>query len=332
MAGAETVSDSWRPTVTLPVMRQRARLLATLRAFFASRDVLEVETPLLSQAAVTDRHLDSLVTDVQVPGQGLRRYYLQTSPEFAMKRLLASGSGPIYQIARVFRNGERGRLHNPEFTMLEWYRPGYDHHALMDEVDALLQALELVPAPARFSYAEAFRNYAGVDPFVNDIARLRHCLVAHDVDVSAALHDQARDSWLDLILTHVIEPQWRRQALNCYLYDYPPSQAALARIRHSPGLPAVAERFELYLHGIEVANGYHELTDVNEQRRRFLHDLALRQQQQLPQVPVDDRLLAALQAGLPACAGIAIGIDRLLMVLAGVDTLQQVMCFPLERA
>jgi lysyl-tRNA synthetase class 2 len=319
----EIETTDWRPTATLDALRARAETLASIRRFFDERGVLEVETPALSAAAVTDLHLHSVAC--RLDGDDRPRY-LQTSPEYAMKRLLAAGSGPIYQLCKVFRDGERGRRHNPEFTMLEWYRPGWDHHRLMDEVDELLQAILGTPAAERLIYAEAFQRHAGVDPHAASDGELRSRVAALDV---AGVEELDRDDLLDLILSHVVERQLGA-GRPTFLVDYPASQAALARIR--PGDPPVAERFEVFVDGLELANGFHELADPAEQRRRFAADLAERRRRGLPEVAVDERLLAALAAGLPDCAGIALGIDRLVMLKVGTRDIADVIAFPIERA
>jgi lysyl-tRNA synthetase class 2 len=305
----------------------RADILARIRAFFAARGVLEVETPVLAHHPATDPHIHSLHTRCSGPGVPAgETLYLQTSPEFAMKRLLCAGAGPIYQVARVFRDDERGRLHNPEFTLLEWYRPGFDHHALMDEVAALVCAvLELPPASERLGYAEVFRAHLGLDPHAAATAELAAC--AHDHGLDAATLD--RDACLDLLLSHLIQPRLGIER-PFFLYDYPASQAALARLR-GEGSP-VGERFELYLHGIELANGYHELGDAGEQRARFMQDSERRRALGLPVLPIDERLLAALEHGLPDCAGVALGLDRLVMLAAGVRDIDEVMAFTTPRA
>lgn len=251
-----------------------------------------------------------------------------------MKRLLAAGSGPIYQICKVFRNGEAGRLHNPEFTMLEWYRPGFDQHALMDEVEALAAGLlaDIITAPAeRVTYADAFRRYAGVDVHKASLAALQDCVRESGIAAVPGLDDHDRDAWLDLLLTHVVEPQLGRGRL-CFIHDYPAAQAALARIRHHPPAPAVAERFELYVNGVELASGYHELRDGQEQRRRFERDKALRRAARIADIPLDENLLAALEQGLPACAGVAVGVDRLVMLALGAVDIREVLAFPIDRA
>ncbi|WP_241695916.1 EF-P lysine aminoacylase EpmA [Solimonas terrae] len=316
---------NWKPTASFDTLRARAALLARIRQFFAEREVLEVTTPVLSRHATVDRHIDSFAT---VDGR-----WLQTSPEFAMKRLLAAGSGPIWQLAPVFRLDEQGRHHNCEFTMLEWYRPGFDHRRLMDEVESLLRSCDAPESGwRRFSYREAFELHAGFDPHTLDAsalrARLRERGVAGPDDLSAD-EGADRDFWLDLWMSHVVGPQLGRGA-PAFLYDFPASQAALARVRDE--LPPVAERFELFWHGIELANGFHELTDAVEQRNRFEADQVWRRQRGRVVPPHDRELIAALQSGLPACAGVAIGVERLLMMLLGKSCIDEVMAFPADRA
>ena len=327
-------TSRWRPGADLATLRLRAELLARIRAFFAAREVLEVETPALSAAAITDPHLASFAVCYTGPGpRHGRTLYLHTSPEFPMKRLLAAGSGCIYQIARVFRDGEAGRLHNPEFTLLEWYRVGFDHHRLMDEVTEL--ATELLGGrvslvePERLSYRAAFQRYLALDPHRATVAELAVCAERFGVSIPPGMPADETDPWLDLLLTHRIEPRLGAGRLT-FLYDYPASQAALARLR--PGDPPVGERFELYLDGIELANGFHELGDAGEQRRRFEAENAARRARGLPEMLVDEHLLAALAAGLPDCAGVALGFDRLAMLAAGKQSLAEVLAFPFDRA
>jgi len=293
--------------------------------------VLEVETPLLSHHASTEPHLRSLSTRYTGPGspQGCT-LQLQTSPEFAMKRLLAAGSGPIFQICKAFRDGEAGQRHNPEFTMLEWYRPGLDYHALMDEVAELLATIfQTDTACQHLSYAEAFQAHAGCDPHTASDSDLRRCLHKvtegefQDIDVAE------RDILLDLIMSHVIEPHLGKSG-PIFVYDYPASQAALAHVR--AGDPPVAERFELYIDGVELANGYHEVVTVAEQQACFERDREKRRRLQLPEVMPDQRLLAAMDNGLPACSGVALGVDRLLMVLAQATNIDEVLAFPVDIA
>lgn len=324
----------WRPTASLEIVKLRARMLARIRDFFARRAVLEVETPILSAAGVTDPHLHSFTSRYTGPsaprGQTL---YLHTSPEFPMKRLLAAGSGSIYQICKVFRDGESGRLHSPEFTMVEWYRTGLDHHALMDETLALvmdvLEGQPVLAPPEKFSYREAFERHVGLDPHRADSATLAAAAKRHGIETSVDFPHESPDMLRDLLLTHVVEPQLGRGRLMA-LYDYPASQAAQARVR--PGTPPLASRFEIYLEGIELANGFHELTDTAEQRARFERDLAKRWERGLPAVPMDEQLLTALKSGLPHCAGVALGFDRLVMAAVDAQSIGEVLAFPIDRA
>lgn len=328
-------SGDWRPTAALEVLKLRARMLERIRAFFSARGVLEVETPMLSAAAVTDPMLASFATRYTGPlfPHG-RMLYLHTSPEFPMKRLLAAGSGSICQICKVFRDGEAGRRHNPEFTMVEWYRVGFDHHRLMDETAELVMELLAPPLslkpPERLTYREAFGHHAGLDPYAASADEFRKIAKAHGIHVSPDLlaqNDLA--AWRDLLLTHVVEPKLGQGRLT-FLYDYPATQASLARIQ--PGNPPVAARFELYLNGIELANGFHELADADEQRTRFERQQHDRKTRGLPAAPMDERLLAALHEGLPDCAGVALGFDRLVMLAVGARSIEEVLAFPLERA
>ena len=327
-------SISWRPTADLAILRLRAGLLARARAFFAARGVLEVETPALSAAAITDPHLISFSTIYSGPGpRHGQTLYLHTSPEFPMKRLLAAGSGCIYQFARVFRDGEAGRRHNPEFTLLEWYRVGFDHHRLMAEVAELVAELLAgrlaLAEPERLSYRELFQHYLDLDPHRAGVAKLAACAEARNVPIPPGMPAGDTDPWLDLLLTHCIESRLGRGRLT-FVYDYPASQAALARLR--PADPPVGERFELYLNGVELANGFHELGDAAEQYRRFELENAARRARDLPVMPVDGNLLAALEAGLPNCAGVALGFDRLVMLAAGKASLAEALAFPVDRA
>jgi len=316
--------NDWPPSASMAVLQLRARLLNRIRAFFDTCGVLEVETPCLSVAANPDPHVESITARTH---DGVR--YLHTSPEFPMKRLLAAGSGNIWQLARVFRAGEAGRRHNPEFTLLEWYRVGRDHHRLMDEVEALLRAVfddDIEPA-RRLTYRDAFREMAGLDPFTATITDFRACAARHGV-AAPELGEDA-DAWRDLLLSHVVEPALPRRT-PVFIHDWPASQAALARIRNDD--PPVAERFELFWQGMELANGYHELTDPDEQRRRFTAENRRRTANGQPPMPIDERLLAAQEHGLPDCAGVALGFDRLVMIAAGVDDIRQVLAFDWARA
>jgi elongation factor P--(R)-beta-lysine ligase len=318
---------SWLPTATRETLLRRAAMLAGVRAFFAARRVLEVETPILSAAAVSDPQLESLATRIAgLPGE----FYLQTSPEYSMKRLLAAGSGDIYQICKVFRDEERGRWHNPEFTMIEWYRLGFDDAALMDEVEALVGSLlkpQRTLAPAeRLNYSTALERHAGVDAYQSSDADLAAAAQRHGIVCDARLD---RDARLDLLMGLVVGPRLGRDR-PCFICDYPASQASLARIR--PGLPAVAARFELYLDGVELANGFHELQDAAEQRARFSRDLNTRRERGRQQRPIDEHLLAALEHGMPDCAGVALGFDRLVALGLSANAVGQVMAFTVDNA
>jgi lysyl-tRNA synthetase class 2 len=311
----------------LSALRSRAVLLRAAREFFASRRVLEVETPILSAAAVSDPQIESLSTRVAGMAEPL---YLCTSPEYAMKRLLAAGSGDIYQICKVFRDAERGRWHNPEFTLIEWYRLGFDDAQLMAEVEALIREM-LAPyrrlAPAEhLTYAAALRQHAGVDAYGASDAELLEAALRHGIVCHAELD---RDARLDLLMGLVVAPRLGF-GRPCFIVDYPASQAALARLK--PGLPPVAARFELFLDGVELANGFHELIDGGEQRARFARDLQARRARGQVQPPLDERMLDALTAGLPDCAGVALGFDRLAALAIGAPQLADAMAFTIDNA
>lgn len=313
----------WRPTASPDLLQARARLNHTLRAFFAARSILEVETPLLSHAIGSDPNLHPVTAFYQAhPHAVAETLYLQTSPEFAMKRLLAAGSGPIYQLCKALRNGEEGSKHNPEFTMLEWYRPGFTLVQLMDEVEALVGAALGAQSCQRLTYREVFLRYVAVDPHTATLAELA-TLVQRTINLHKAEAD--RDTLLELLYSHVIEPALVEPV---FIFDYPASQAALARISTDTKGQQVAQRFELVIKGMEIANGYDELVDANEQQRRFGVDQAQRRARGLPAYPIDERLLAALAQGLPPCAGVAMGVDRLLMLLTGARTIAEVLAFP----
>ncbi len=314
---------NWQPTASFEILRQRADMISRIRAFFAERGVWEVETPLLSHATVTDAHIMSIEAPFKEMGSGKEEIcYLQTSPEYAMKRLLAAGSGSIFQITKAFRQGEVGRLHNPEFTMLEWYRLGFDHHALMDELDELLQVVLKLPPAMRMSVADVYQQCVGIDPHTATVEDLKKCAEQYVESYPDLPND--KNNWLDLLFTHCIEPQLGKDA-PLFLYDFPVSQAALAKIRQEN--PPVASRFEMYFKGVELANGFHELQDSVEQRKRFEADLKYRETQGIPLVPMDERFLAALQQGLPDCAGVALGIDRLIMLALGCETVAATLSF-----
>ena len=305
---------TWQPAASRKALAARAALLASIRAFFQARRVLEVETPLLGTATAPERHMEPL------PCRG---GYLRTSPEMEMKRLLAAGSGPIYQICRAFRQDEAGPLHNPEFTILEWYRPGWDWQELMAEVEALTRDLLGIGPARRLTYRQAFLDHAGIDPFSADRATLEAAVRG------AVPGGLDRPGLLDLLLLQRVEPALKQSGGAVFLSDFPPWAAAMARI--DPGPPAVAQRFELYVDGVELANGYQELTDAAEQRRRLEAVNRERATEGAASLPLDARFLQALEAGLPGCAGVAMGVDRLLMCRLQATDLREVLAFPHDR-
>ena len=300
-------------------LQLRAQILAKIRAFFTRRDVLEVETPLLSHSTNPAPHLHSFITKYQT-----RNLYLQTSPEFAMKRLLASGSGDIYQICKAFRDGEEGKLHNPEFTILEWYRINFNHHELMDEMEQFLHFVLNAASARRITYRELFLQHLGVDPF-GETDELKKIALAKGLGADLA---NDHDTWLQLLLTHFIEPNLG-QKHPVFVYDFPASQAMLAKI--NPDNPKVAERFEVYFKGMELANGFHELNNPQEQRQRFEEENKKRAQLNLPVIPLDENFLASLEH-LPPCAGVAVGIDRLIVLAAQTKSLAEAITFPIGNA
>lgn len=320
-------ATEWRASATPALLRRRAALLAEVRRFFATREVLEVDTPLVVNAPVSDVHIHSARVTFQPETAG--PFFLQTSPEYAMKRLLAGGSGDIYQICHVVRALERGRLHNAEFTLVEWYRLGWTLPALIDEVEALVRALlgpsAAVRAGERISYREAFLAHVGLDPFTASLEELAQATRAAGFQEATG----ERDALLELLMGVKVGPRLGRGALT-FVYGYPASQAALAQL--DPHDTRAAQRFELYCEGIELANGFHELADAREQRARFERDNAERRRLGLDTAALDERLLAALEAGLPDCCGVALGFDRLVMLAAGADEIDQVLPFPIERA
>lgn len=317
------------PPIRHEALRLRARWYAVLRTFFIERGVTEVETPILSRAGNTEPNIDGFSTTFTGPiGAGARERFLRTSPEYPLKRLLAEGFGDCYELGRVFRNGEAGTSHNPEFTMLEWYRVGFDHRRLMLECAQLVRtALALVERDAEvtaLSYREWFRRGLGIDPFMADERALREPLAEFRIDPEGL----TRDDWLDLLVTHRLQSALQDGVITI-VYDFPASQCSLARIRQ--GQPPVAERFELYLGRQELANGYHELNDAGEQRARFEHDNARRRARGQSELPLDEHLLAVLDR-LPDCAGVALGVDRLLMDMLGTADIRDVLAFPFSVA
>lgn len=329
-SGAPAVE--WRPSASVDTLRLRARLNALVRGYFAERGVIEVETPILSVAANTDPNIASFSLQFSGRTDGApRTRWLRTSPEFALKRLLAAGVGDCYELGRVFRDGEAGGRHNPEFTMLEWYRVGWDHRRLIDETaDLVRAALALVGRDAslrRVAYRDLYLQGLGLDPFEADIAQLRAALGEVRIDPDGL----NRDDWLDLLMTHRLQPGFDPDQLLA-VHDYPASQCALARVRDDGDGHPVAERFELYLGPLELANGYHELSDADEQGARFDHDRDVRMQRDGFAPPRDEALLRALAAGFPDCAGVAMGMDRLLMAILRSERIAEVLAFDFTRA
>lgn len=317
--------SAWRPGATLATLRRRAEILATIRAFFAARGVLEVDTPQLSPVTATDPLLASVPA---LPWADDTRWFLQTSPEFAMKRLLAAGSGPIYQIAHAFRRAEHGRLHNPEFSMLEWYRPGFDAEALAAEVAELVTAVIGAREVRRDAWGSLFRAGVGLDPFTAGDADLRAAAARSAGDT---VRGWARDELLDLLFSEHVEPQLGQGCLQ-FVDAFPAARASLARTLNDADGHRVADRFELFIDGCEIANGYHELLDAAELRTRMEADNAARRALGEDAIPVDERLLAAMAHGLPPCAGVALGVDRLVMIALGARDIDDVLAFSAPRA
>lgn len=319
----------WQPTASIDNLLKRAAILSEIRRFFSDRGVLEVETPAMSQATVTDVHLFPFQTRFVGPGasQGMT-LYLMTSPEYHMKRLLAAGSGPIFQLCRSFRNEESGRHHNPEFTMLEWYRPHYDMYRLMNEVDDLLQQVLECESAERLSYQQAFQRHLEIDPLSAEKPQLREAADKLGMGDLASREDD-RDMLLQMLFTFGVEPHIGHDK-PAFVYHFPATQAALAEI--SPEDHRVAERFEVYFKGIELANGFRELTDGDEQRQRFEQDNRKRAANGLSQQPIDEHLLAALKQGMPECSGVALGVDRLVMLALKAESIGDVMAFTVDRA
>lgn len=321
------MTAKWQPTASLEMLKTKARLLSKLRAFFDEKNILEVQTPILSQAGNTEPTIESFVVQ-----QNNKKTYLNTSPEFAMKRLLAADYGSIYQITPAFRQEEQSKRHNSEFTLLEWYRIGFDHHALMHEVDELIRFvakdyIKLAPSQ-HYTYQDAMIKFASIDPFNTTVSELEAATQAVGIEV-VGMDDVSYDVWFDLIMSEVVE---KNLPSNCpvFIYDYPSSQAALAKIRK--GEQDVAERFELYINGMELANGFYELSDAAEQEQRFHKDQEQRKKNNQQSIPIDKHLIEAMKEGFPECAGVALGLERLLMVLTGTEDISDVLAFPFDRA
>ncbi|MGP9545127.1 EF-P lysine aminoacylase EpmA [Psychrobacter sp. AOP7-B1-25] len=326
---------SYAPTMTLSMAQQRAQFISNIRQFFASRQVLEVQTPLLSQAGNTDTFLQSVAAHVTYQDHP-RTYYLHTSPEFAMKRLLASWRVPIYQICPVFRDNEIGARHNIEFTMLEWYQPDYSLDEIATELNELLEVLyghSIVMS--HYRYVDAFMDFVGIHPLTASLTALQAVaedmgLVGFDFNNAEDSEENRRQSWLDLLFSHAVEPNLGHD-LPTLIIEYPPATAALAKTAVDKDGNRIAKRFELYINGIEIANAYDELADGQALRDRFEQDNQLRARHNLPQMPIDEHLLAASDDLMP-CSGIAVGMDRLLMVLTGANSLEEVIPFPSGQA
>ena len=322
----------WQPSCEITQLKQRAQMLAAIRQFFADKKVLEVETPLLCQATGTDPELDFFKSNYHFPPNN-KILYLQTSPEFAMKRLLASGCGSIYQICKAFRNGEQGRYHNPEFTLLEWYRVGFDLHQLMAEVAELISEL-LTPTLAiksiqKISYQDLFFQITGLNALEFCAKSYEAYALEEGISEAIALCENDHNLWCDYIFSFKIQPTLVNNTLYL-IHSYPASQASLARINSDNF--AVADRFEVFINGVELGNGFFELADVTEQQQRFEKEIQARVNKKLPSVKKDQRFLAALKVGLPNCCGVAVGIDRLLMLLSASDDIASVLAFPVDRA
>lgn len=314
--------NNWRPSASIDALKQRGQVLRTIRDFFYARDVLEVEVPLLAQHGVTDPYNDNFQCHYFN-----KTYYLQTSPEYHLKRLLAAGAPNIYQLAKAFRYEASGKHHNPEFTLLEWYRLDWDYHQLIDEVLALIQKVLVYQYPInKTSYQALFQKFCNIDPFNCNITALKAYASQQQIIISdSAVID--KDGWLSLIMSHTIEPQMKAEGGIYVVYDYPKSQAALAQIEGQ-----IAKRFEVYIDGIELANGFQELTDPIAQKQRFIQDNQQRQLYGKSKMALDNYFLDALSAGMPPCSGVALGVDRLLMVKMKLANIHNVMSFTVEKA
>lgn len=322
MSDLQPAADAWRPSASLDMLQQRARCMAVIRQFFTTKGYLEVETPVMAQFGITDVYL----SNIQAHFRG-QAYALQTSPEYHMKRLLAAGSGPIFQLARVFRDDELGRWHNPEFTLLEWYQLQVDHHALLDEVDELLQIVLGCAPLSKRSYHDVFQSICDLNPLQTTWQELQACVKRHGLEDVLDPSEQDLDQYLFLLMSHVIEPALAAEQSPVAVFDFPPSQASLARIEQG-----CAARFEIYYKGVELANGFYELTDAHLQRERFIRDNHIRAAQGKPEAAMDTYLLQALMHGLPTCSGVALGVDRLLALACQQSNLSACLAFDFSRA
>ncbi len=312
----------WQPSAAIDTLRERAQLLQRIRAFFIERHYLEVETPVMAHYGVSDPYLVNIKAHFRNTP-----YYLQTSPEYHMKRLLAAGSGPIFQLARAFRDDELGRWHNPEFTLLEWYQLDVDHHGLMTEMDALLQQMLHSQPLLKMTYQAVFQEVCALDPISCTVEQLRACVGAHDLANVLSIDEQDKDQYLFLLMSHVIEPWLAKKEAPVAVYDFPLSQASLAKAAGD-----VAQRFEVYYRGVELANGFHELTDARVQAQRFAQDLEKREQLGVFVGEADPWLIQALEQGIPPCSGVALGIDRLLALALNKSSISEVIAFDIARA
>jgi lysyl-tRNA synthetase class 2 len=323
-------NKQWPPTCSAALLHQRAELYQTIRSFFAEKNVLEVDTPVLSNSASCDVNLDSFSANLGSNEQTSQRLYLQTSPEFAMKRLLASGSGSIYQIAKSFRRSESGRFHNPEFTLLEWYRVGFSMADLIEEmIEFLMLCFNENLAFRTLSYGRLFQQLTDIDPYTATLAELMAFASKQGNPEAAGICGDSLANGLDYVFSQYIQPKLKK-GLVYFVTDYPVCMAMLAKISNFE--PKTAKRFEVYFKGIELANGYEELTDAKQQQARFQQELEERKREGLEPVPMDMNLLAALEFGLPSCSGVALGLDRLLMLMTDADSIDDVLTFPIQRA
>ena len=314
-------SGAFAPTCSRDTWVKRQELMTKVRDFFVRRHALEVETPVLSAYGGTDPQLDYF--EIEDP-----KRFMMTSPEFHMKRLLAANFGDIFQITKSFRKDEFGGHHNNEFSMVEWYRVGMPQDKLMDEVEDLVSEIIGTKLNARRTrWIDAFKNYAGVDPFCEKLSDFADACAARDVPVPVGSETLTREEWWDYMMIFLVEPALASNGPE-FILDYPPSQAALAQTYTDPDGRVWARRFELFVNQVELCNGYTELTDAVEQRRRFNADLDIRRSMNKPLPPLDERFLAALESGMPACSGVALGLDRLFMLALGKKEIADVILFP----
>lgn len=316
------------PATIVAITKLRSKVIQQVRQFFYDRNVLEVETPTLSQASIPDPNIYSLTTDIQF-GPDSKTYFLQTSPEFHMKRLLASGCGSIFQICKAFRNSEAGSNHNPEFTILEWYQLNYGIEELMTETSDLLTHLMQTQPASKISYQAIFKQFLNIDPLNIDMKTLREFAIALDAEQYSALDFSHKDDWLNVLFANHIEPHLGTEQPTM-IYHYPASQSALARINSIDS--RIAERFEVFYKGVELGNGFNELTDPDEQLRRFESNNIERCIRNLPTIPIDFNFIRALKKGLPMCSGIAMGLDRIMMLITNKRHINEILAFPFEKA